>query len=86
MLNDEKLGEQKLVGALDMRCGSCPIIDACNDYEETPPCKQVRFKAVPCDVFLAFIQQTLSLDGMQQEAVYEAVEEALAQQGYYDEA
>lgn len=36
---------------LDMRCGDCPIIEYCNDYEDTPPCSQPRFEGVNIDKF-----------------------------------
>jgi hypothetical protein len=40
------------IGELNLYCGDCPIIDYCNDYEDTPPCIQPRFENVNVDIFL----------------------------------
>jgi hypothetical protein len=36
---------------LEMHCDRCPIIDHCNNYEDTPPCSQPRFENVDTDDF-----------------------------------
>jgi len=40
------------VGDLNMHCGECHIIDFCNDYEDTPPCAQMRFKNITVNEYL----------------------------------
>lgn len=40
------------IGDLNMHCDNCDIIDYCNNYEDTPPCAQGRFKNVDTSEFL----------------------------------
>lgn len=40
------------IGDLDLKCGDCSIIDYCNEYEDTPPCLQPRFRKISVDKYL----------------------------------
>lgn len=62
------------IGDLDMKCGSCPIINYCNDYEETPPCSQKRFKRVSCNLFLELAEKSTATS---RTGMYDEIEEQL---------
>lgn len=44
------------IGDFNMHCGECDVIDYCNDYEDTPPCAQPRFKEVGVNTFLEIVE------------------------------
>lgn len=44
------------IGNLKLKCGECPIIDYCNEYEDTPPCLQSRFEKVDADQYLNAVE------------------------------
>ena len=41
--------------ALDMKCDACPIIDYCNNLDETPPCFQPRLEKMTVGQFVSAI-------------------------------
>jgi hypothetical protein len=43
---------------LHMHCDTCPIIDYCNDYEDTPPCEQPRFEGLEIDKFIELAEKS----------------------------
>ena len=64
-----------LINDLDMKwCAICPIVDYCNDYEETPPCAQKRFERVSCDSFIKLAEKSTATS---KAGMYDEIEEQL---------
>lgn len=65
------------IGKLDLHCGECPIIEYCNEYEDTPPCQQPRFENIETEDYLiaAAIVTSFKTSDEMVDKIYEFIKE-----------